>query len=299
MRGPGTTYETVLVEVDRGVALVTLNRPDQLNAFNQQMTAELLDALTTFDADEGVRAIVVTGAGRAFCAGAELGAGVIDTGDGDPKGGDPKGGGGNDGGGSDGDRKGGGNDGGAADRRAGALGVRPWEMGTPIVAAINGAAVGMGLTYPLMWDIRIAAEDAKLGLVFTRRGLLPEGNSLWLLARLIGASKAAELLLTGRIFSGREAVDLGVVSRAVPRGEVVDTALELAADIAANTSPTAVALTKRLFYRYLEEDDRMAARAEELEMFGWMARRPDAREGMTAFREKRPPDWPPRADLPT
>jgi enoyl-CoA hydratase/carnithine racemase len=149
-----------------------------------------------------------------------------------------------------------------------------------------------------MWDIRIAAEDAKLGLVFTRRGLLPEGNSLWLLARLIGASKAAELLLTGRIFSGREAVDLGVVSRAVAKGDVVDTALGLAADIAANTSPTAVALTKRMFYRYLEEDDRMAARAEELELFGWMARRPDAREGMTAFREKRPPDWPPRADLP-
>lgn len=282
MRGPGTTYETVLVEVDRGVALVTLNRPDQLNAFNQQMTAELLDALTTFDADEAVRAIVVTGAGRAFCAGAELGAGVIDTGDGE------------------GERPtDDGNAANAADRRAGALGVRPWEMGTPIIAAINGAAVGMGLTYPLMWDIRIAAEDAKLGLVFTRRGLLPEGNSLWLLARLIGASKAAELLLTGRIFSGREALDLGVVSRAVPQGEVVDTALELATDLAANTSPTAVALTKRLLYRYLEEDDRMAARAEELELFGWMARRPDAREGMTAFREKRPPAWPPRADLPT
>jgi enoyl-CoA hydratase/carnithine racemase len=300
MRGPGTTYETVLVDVDGRVALVTLNRPDQLNAFNRQMTAELLDALTTLDADEGVRAIVVTGAGRSFCAGAELGAGVIDTGDGAEAGAAT--------GAGDTDDGAAPKDAGAAtgagtatedDRRAGALGVRPWEMGTPIIAAINGAAVGMGLTYPLMWDIRIAAEDAKLGLVFTRRGLLPEGNSLWLLARLIGASKAAELLLTGRIFSGREAVDLGVVSRAVPKGEVVDTALELAADIAANTSPTAVALTKRMFYRYLEEDDRMAARAEELELFGWMARRPDAREGMTAFREKRPPDWPPRADLPT
>lgn len=284
MTGPGTTYETVLVEVDRGVALVTLNRPDQLNAFNRQLTADLLDALATFDADDAVRAIVVTGAGRAFCAGAELGAGVIDTGDGAGDGPDGSGDGSGD----------------AAVRRDSALAVRPWEMGTPIVAAINGAAVGMGLTYPLMWDIRIAAEDAKLGLVFTRRGLVPEGNSLWLLARLIGASKAAELLLTGRIFSGREAVELGVVSRAVPAGRVVDEALDLAADIAANTSPTAVALTKRLFYRYLEEGDRMAARAGELEAFGWMARRPDAREGMTAFREKRPPDWPPRAeDLPT
>jgi enoyl-CoA hydratase/carnithine racemase len=286
MRGPGTRYETVLVDVDRGVALLTLNRPDQLNAFNRQMTAELLDALATFDADDAVRAIVVTGAGRAFCAGAELGAGVIATGDGPEDGGTP-----GDGGEQEGD---------AATRRDGALAVRPWEMGTPIIAAINGAAVGMGLTYPLMWDIRIAAEDAKLGLVFTRRGLLPEGNSLWLLARLVGASRAVELLLTGRTFSGREAVDLGVVSRAVPAGEVVDTALELAADIAANTSPTAVALTKRLVYRYLEEDDRMAARAEELELFGWMARRADAREGMAAFREKRPPRWPSRADdMPT
>jgi enoyl-CoA hydratase/carnithine racemase len=280
MSEAATSYETLLVELDRGVALVTLNRPDQLNAFNRQLTADLYDALSAYDADEAVRAIVVTGAGRAFSAGADFADGfgarsAAGSGADSPNGDD------------------------AAARRASALDMRPWELRTPILAAINGAAVGMGLTYPLMWDIRIAAEDAKLGLVFTRRGLLPEGNSLWLLARLIGASRALELFLTGRMFSGREAVDLGIVTRAVPSADVLDTTLELAVDIATNTSPTSVALTKRLFYRYLEEGDRMAARTEELDAFRWMAGRPDVGEGVAAFREKRPPDWPPIAeDLP-
>jgi enoyl-CoA hydratase/carnithine racemase len=275
-----TTYETLLVELDRGVALVTLNRPEQLNAFNRQMTTELYDALAAFDADASVRAVVVTGAGRAFCSGAELGAGMVD-------------------GGETADTAGTTDTDGAAERGQSALDMRPWEMGTPIVAAINGAAVGMGLTYPLMWDIRIAAEDAKLGLVFTRRGLLPEGNSLWLLSRLIGASRALELLITGRIFSGTEAAELGVVTRAVPTAQVLDAAVELAVDIATNTSPTSVAVTKRLFYRYLDQGDRMAARKEELDAFRWMTGQPDAREGVAAFREKRPPNWPPIAeDLP-
>jgi enoyl-CoA hydratase/carnithine racemase len=270
MSAARTTYETLLVEFDRGVALVTLNRPDRLNAFNRQMTGDLFDALAGFEADESVRAVVVTGAGRAFSAGADLDGGF-------------------------GEGSGGAVAEGAVPRPS-TLGMRPWEMRTPILAAINGAAVGMGLTYPLMWDIRIAAEDAKLGLVFTRRGLLPEGNSLWLLARLVGASRALELLLTGRIFSGKEAAQLGVVSRAVPGAEVVDATLELAVDIATNTSPTAVALTKRLFYRHLDEGDRMAARTEELEAFRWLAGRPDAREGVAAFREKRAPDWPALAE---
>jgi enoyl-CoA hydratase/carnithine racemase len=274
MSGAGTTYETLLVELDRGAALVTLNRPEQLNAFNRQMTSDLFAALAALEADESVRAIVVTGAGRAFCAGAELGAGLVDQAD-DPDAAT------------------------AVERGASALDMRPWEMRTPILAAINGAAVGMGLTYPLMWDIRIAAEDAKLGLVFTRRGLLPEGGSLWLLSRLVGASRALELLITGRIFSGREAAELGVVSRAVPAGDVLDTAMDLAVDIATNTSPTSVALTKRLFYRHLESHDRMAARKEELDAFRWLAQRPDAREGVAAFREERSPRWPPIAgDLP-
>jgi enoyl-CoA hydratase/carnithine racemase len=266
MSAARTSYETLLVEVDRGVALVTLNRPTRLNALDRQMTGDLFAALRAFEADDSVRAVVVTGAGRAFCAGADLEDGF------EGRTGDV---------GVDG-----------AAQRPSVLDMRPWEMRTPILAAINGAAVGMGLTYPLMWDIRIAADDAQMGLVFTRRGLLPEGNSLWLLARLIGASRALELLLSGRLFSGEEAAQLGVVSRAVPARDVVDTTLELAADIAANTSPTAVALTKRLFYRQLDGCDRIAGRKEELEAFRWLAGRPDVREGVAAFREQRTPDWP-------
>lgn len=265
-------YKTLLVHHDEGVCLVTLNRPEQMNAFNATMAAELLDALRTLDDDDAVRAIVVTGAGRAFSVGADMAGGTTP---------------------------------GAAldDSPAPAPAppaLRPWELRTPIIAAINGAAVGMGLTYPLMWDIRIAAEDAKLGFVFTRRGLIPEGNASWLLSRLIGASAALELLLTGRIFTGDEAARLGLVTRAVPRDRVARTALELAADIARHTAPAAVAVTKRLFYKHLEQDDRWGARVEELELFAWAGRRPDAAEGVRSFLEKRDPDWGDvsRADLP-
>jgi enoyl-CoA hydratase/carnithine racemase len=268
-------YNTLLVEHESGVTVVTLNRPDRMNAFNAEMSRELSEAIVALDDDDAVRAIVITGAGRAFSAGADIGGGATP------------------------------GSGAAASRttessESGPPRLRPWELRTPIIAAINGAAVGMGLTYPLMWDIRIAAEDAKLGLVFTRRGLVPEGNASWLLARQIGASAALELLLTGRIFSGREAAEMGLVSRAVPAEQVLDTAVELATDLAANTAPAAVAATKRLFYKYLEENDRWAARVEELEMFRWATQQPDATEGAMSFIEKRAPQWSgvSRADLP-
>jgi enoyl-CoA hydratase/carnithine racemase len=257
------TYETLLLDHDRGVTVVTLNRPEQLNAFNGEMTADLVAAITALDADDDTRVIVITGAGRAFSAGADV-SGSTPPGTGDGR---------------------------ARTASAGPPPLKPWTLRTPIVAAINGAAVGMGLTYPLMWDIRIAAEDAKLGLVFTRRGLVPEGNASWLLSRLIGASRALELLLSGRILFGREAADIGLVTRAVPRSDVLDTALDLAVDIAQNASPNAVAVTKRLFYNYLESGDRWAARVEELEYFDWARRQPDAVEGVKSFLEKRTPDW--------
>lgn len=257
-------YNTLLVDHDRGVTVVTLNRPERMNAFNPEMTSELALAFEELDDADDVRVIVVTGSGRAFSAGADIAGGntpgSVPEGDAEP--------------GSQGPPP-----------------FRPWAMRTPVIAAINGAAVGMGLTYPLMWDIRIAAEDAKLGLVFTRRGLVPEGNASWLLSRLVGASVALELLLTGRIFSGREAAAMGLVSRAVPKDEVLDVAVELAVDLAANTAPAAVAMTKRLFYNYLEEPDRWAARVEELEVFRWATSQPDAREGAMSFLEKRPPGW--------
>lgn len=270
-----TTYETLLLDHQRGVTLVTLNRPDHMNAFDSVMSAELATAIGALDDDDAVRVIVVTGAGRAFSAGADMAGGTT---------------------------PGSGASGASDDEptRPAAPPLRPWELRTPIIAAINGAAVGMGLTYPLMWDIRIAAEDAKLGLVFTRRGLVPEGNASWLLSRLIGASAALELLLTGRIFTGSEAADMGLVTRAVPRAEVVDVALELAYDIAENTAPASIAVTKRMFYKYLEDGDRWAARVEELEMFRWATGQPDAGEGVRSFLEKRPPEWTgtSRSDLP-
>jgi enoyl-CoA hydratase/carnithine racemase len=149
----------------------------------------------------------------------------------------------------------------------------------------------VGITYPLQWDLRIANRDAKLGFVFTRRGLIPEGNSLWLLPRVVGASAAMELLLTGRIFSGAEAEAMGLVTKAVAADEVLPTAMALARDIADNTAPVSVAITKRLFYRYLESGERQAARAEERELFLWFTKQPDAAEGIASFLEKRVPSW--------
>lgn len=262
-------YDTLLVDHERGVTIVTLNRPEQLNAFDTTMSTELADAIVRFDADDDTRAIVVTGAGRAFSAGADV-SGSQPPGTAAPAdSGDP----------------------GGTPRPQEPPTLRPWELRTPIVAAINGAAVGMGITYPMMWDIRIAADDAKIGFVFTRRGLVPEGNASWLLPRLVGAGAALELLLTGRVITGSEAAELGLVNRAVPRDEVLPTAIDLATDLAINTAPAAVALTKRMVYRYLEHGDRWSARREELRAFAWTARQPDAAEGVRSFLERRAPEW--------
>ena len=256
-------YETLLVEVDGGVATLTLNRPDRMNAFDHTMSAELPQAFGALDRTDEVRAIVVTGAGRAFCAGVDIEGGLPPS-DVTPQ---------------------------HWRSSESSASFRPWQMRTPIVAAINGAAVGLGLTYPMLWDIRVAAEDAKLGFVFNRRGFLPEGNSLWLLSRQIGASCAMELLLTGRLFSGREAAEMKIVSRALPVEEVLPAAQAIAHDIAENTAPGSTAITKRLFYSYLECSDRLSARTEELDYLRWTMEQPDFREGMKAFREKRTPRW--------
>jgi len=262
-----TAYETILLVRQEGVGLVTLNRPDRRNAYTARMGMELHEAFAELEADEAVRAIVVTGAGRDFCVGADL-----------ERGGDtfkP----------SPGDERE------TIDQRRSANPLRPWEMATPIVAAINGAAVGVGITLPMQWDIRIVAAEARLGFVFNRRGVIPEANSLWLVPRLIGASRAMELLLTGRLFSGAEAVEMGLASQAVEREQVLPTAMELARDIAANVGPASAAITKRLIYRFLAEPDRDAAHALEGQTFWWAGRQADAAEGITAFLEKRPPSW--------
>jgi enoyl-CoA hydratase/carnithine racemase len=227
------------------------------------MGAELNEAFAELEADDAVRAIVVTGAGRDFCVGADL-----------ERGGDTF-------------KRENLEDRGAPARPA----IRPWEMATPIIAAINGSAVGVGLTLPMQWDIRVAAADAKLGFVFTRRGVIPEASSTWIVPRLVGVARAMDLLLTGRLFTGEEAAAMGLVGRAVERERVLPVALEIAGDIAANTAPVSVALTKRLVYEGLAEPDRNAAAAREGRAFWWSGRQADAAEGIRAFLEKRPPEW--------
>jgi enoyl-CoA hydratase/carnithine racemase len=207
---------------------------------------------------------VVTGSGRDFCVGADLERG-----------------------GTTFDRS----DDTLRAERADRPALRPWEMATPIIAAINGSAVGVGLTLPMQWDIRIAAADAKLGFVFNRRGVIPEANSTWIVPRLVGVARAMDVLLTGRLFTGEEAAAMGLVSRAVEREQVLPVALEIAHDIAANTAPVSVALTKRLVYEGLAEPDRNAAQAREGRAFWWTGRQADAAEGVSAFLQKRPPEW--------
>lgn len=260
-------YEQILLDRDGPVALITLNRPDRMNAWTWTMAAELASAFKDLDEDDACRAIVVTGAGKAFCAGADLGGGKgTFSGESDAMGG-------------------------SSDVQAVMSAKRPWLLSTPIIGAINGAAVGAGFTMPIHWDLRVAAEDAKLGFVFNRRGIMPDADLLWLVPRLIGAAAAMDVLLTGRIFSGREALELGLVHRCVPKDEVLDTALELARDIAANTGPISAAITKRVLWEFLTEPDRVAARERQEALFFWTGRKEDAAEGVMAFLERRDPEW--------
>jgi len=261
-----STYQTLITDVTDKVATIWLNRPEHRNAFSPDMTRELHEAFGAFEADDGVRAIVVTGSGKYFSAGADLG------------------------------RRGGGTfsrsaEADAAEQQQRTERAEPRRMRTPIIAAMNGSAVGMGITLPVGWDIRFAAADAKYGFVFNRRGVVPEAGSTWLLPRLVGVSQAMELLLSGRIFSGAEGAAMGLFSRALPADEVLPAAQEFARDLAANTSAVSVAATKALVYNGLGQD-REYSHAIEHQVFRWMGNQPDAREGVTAFLEKRAPDWP-------
>lgn len=264
------TYEHILFAVEDGVATITLNRPERMNAYTTQMGAELRDALGACDVRDDVRAVIVTGAGpRAFCAGADLEGGgrIFERTDAEgPADATPEG----------------------------------WQVRKPIIAAINGVAVGVGASLPMQWDIRLAAESARIGFVFVRRGIVPEAISTWTLPRVVGLSRAAELLLTGRILTAREAFEYGVVSRVVPDAELLPAARALARDIADHTGPVAVALTKRLLWHMQGVADAETAHAIDLPLFRWSTQTPDAREGIRAFLEKRPPRWSmrPSTDLP-
>lgn len=257
------TIDGIRVERTEQIGTVWLDRPEHGNAFTSAMQDELHRQLDLLDRDEQIRAIVVTGAGRLFSAGAGM----------EPAGANF-----------------------AFDdeqhqhaRDTLAIRPRPWRMRTPVIGALNGSAVGIGLTFPLQWDIRIVNADAKYGFVFTRRGLTPEQNSMWLLPRLVGLGIAVDLLLTGRLFSGTQASELGIATEAVPGDQVLARATRIAQDIADNTAPASVGATKQLLYEMLGEADRETAFYREWEVFRWMGRQPDSAEGTQSFLAKRPP----------
>jgi enoyl-CoA hydratase/carnithine racemase len=267
-------------EIEKGIATVTLYRPEQLNAFTHTMRKELVEIFIAADQDDSVRVLVVRGAGNAFCAGADLSAG------------------------------------GSAFNRAvqegrevaisehrdggGQVALAVFRCRKPVIAAINGHAVGVGITMTLPMDVRIVAEDAKIGFVFTRRGVVPEACSSWFLPRIVGISKAAEWVYTGRVFRASEEAASGLFNYVVPRERVLGKAMEIAREIAENTSAVSVALSKALLWHGLGEGDPQSAHLIDSRCFYWMGHQKDSQEGVESFLQKRPPRFPMKAssDMP-
>jgi enoyl-CoA hydratase/carnithine racemase len=259
--GMGMDYEDLTFEVNDGVALITLNRPERLNTFTAAMGRSLEHAYRRCDGEDSIRAVVLTGAGRAFCAGADLTAGSETFAQQD-----------------------------AEAFSAAAVNVPAWKMRKLVIAAMNGHAVGLGFTLALQCDIRIMAREGKYGILQVRRGVLGDAYSHWTLPRIVGLSRAADILLTGRTFGGDEACELGVASRVVPSTEVLSTALEIARDVAANASPLSVAVSKRLLW---ESPTLTAEQVEKWEtnLHHHLMGKPDAAEGPVAYLERRAPRW--------
>lgn len=261
-------YTQIKYEVSDLILTITLDRPDRLNAFTPMMRAELIDALERADADDNVRVVIVTGAGRAFCAGADMSRGadtfdyaslqsreMSDT------------------------HKGGG----------GLVTLKIHAMKKPVIAAINGPAVGFGASLILPMDIRLAATTATIGFVFARRGVVLEACSSWFLPRIVGISRAAEWVLSGRIFDAQEALASGLVIETVSPDALVARAYAIASEIARNTSAVSIALCRQLLWRMLGENDPVVAHDLESKCMVWAGPQPDAREGVLAFLNKRPP----------
>ena len=264
-------HETITTEIADGVLTITLNRPDRLNAWTQTMGHELISALDAADRDDDVRAVIVTGAGRGFCAGADLGGGeaTFDWRERESSGPAPRDGGGQ-------------------------FTLRVFECTKPVIAAINGPAVGVGVTMTLPMDIRVAADDARFGFVFTRRGIVPEACSSWFLPRLVGISQAMEWVATGRVFGAQEALAGGLVRSLHPGDELLAAARAIAHEIAENAAPVSVALARRMMWRMLgAEHPMLAHRADSRGMF-FRGQSADAAEGITSFLEKRPAQFPDR-----
>ncbi len=261
-------FEHIRYEKEKGIGLIVLNRPDKLNAFTPLMGQELFQALNQADEDDEIRVLIFTGAGRGFCAGADLSAG-----------------------------------GGSAFNpgtetiddfrdRGGILNLRIFEMKKPVIAAINGSAVGIGATMTLPMDIRLASDTAKMGFVFTRRAIAPDGCCTWFLPRVVGIGQAAEWLITGRIFTAQEALQTGLVHQVLPADDLLPAAMEKAREIVENTSSISVALTKQMVWRMLGSDHPMDAHRIESKAVYFMGRSEDCREGVNAFLEKRKPNFP-------
>jgi enoyl-CoA hydratase/carnithine racemase len=272
-------FEQILYDALDGVATVTLNRPEKLNAVTSVLLRELISAFDEADADDAVRAVIVTGAGRAFCAGADLSAGTqaFDRSRRER----PE---------ADGEHRDGG----------GLVTLRIYDMKKPVIAAINGPAVGFGVTMTLPMDIRIASASARMGFVFSRRGVVPEACSTWFLPRLVGMERAAEWVYTGRVFGAEEAQAGGLVSRVVPPEALLPTALALAREIADNTSAISVALARQMMWKLLGADHPMEGHRLDSRGMDWTGRSADAREGIASFLEKRPPRFSlgPSRDMP-
>jgi enoyl-CoA hydratase/carnithine racemase len=277
-------FETILYAVEDGIATITLNRPERLNAFTARMMADLIAAFDLTDADDAVKAVIVTGAGRGFCAGADLSGGAA-----------------------------------AFDHRAsadpirlqarvggvqrdggGRLTLRIYESLKPVIAAVNGAAVGVGVTMQLPMDIRLASTEARFGFVFARRGITPEAASSWFLPRLVGMQTALEWCYTGRVFGAEEAQARGLVRSLHAPEDLLPAARALAREIADNTAPVSIALTRQLLWRMAGADQPMEAHRADSRAIQSRGASADAAEGVTAFLEKRTPHYPNRvsSDLP-
>ena len=273
------SYEQIIYDVEENILTITLNRPDKLNAFTQKMMVEIIDALDRADADDDVRAIIFTGAGRGYCAGADLSAGgkTFDFKEREDREY------------ADSQRDGGGR-----------VTLRMFESNKPIIGAINGPAVGIGATMQLPMDIRLASEDARFGFVFTRRGVVPEACSSWFLPRVVGISQALEWVYSGRVFDAHEALAGGLVKQVLPADELLPAARAIAKEIADNTSQVSVALCRHMLWKMLGADHPMEAHKIDSRGIASMGASPDAYEGVTSFLEKRPGEYPMRVskDMP-
>ncbi len=283
------TYETLLTTLEDGVFTITLHRPEQLNAFTGGMALELISAFDEADALDAVRAVIVTGSGRAFCAGADLSAGAktfdyaqrndrpdrLDTGGGSPRRAD-----------------------GSIDwahpgvrDSGGRVALRIFECLKPVIAAINGPAVGIGATMLLPMDFRLAADNARFGFVFARRGITPEAASSWFLPRLVGVQRALEWTMTGRVFPASEALAGGLLRSTHAPEDLLPAARALAREIAENTAPVSIALTRQMMWRMLGAAHPMEAHRVDSRAIYSRGASADAKEGVLSFLEKRPPQF--------